>query len=412
MSAAPVLHAFAGYGIELEYMIVDRDTLSVRPVADELLRRAAGAGVAELKRGRLCWSNELVMHLIELKNASPDPGLESLSAEFQSEVGYINRLLEPLGARLMPTAMHPRMNPLAETRLWPHDDAVIYRTYDRIFGCKGHGWANLQSMQLNLPFAGNAEFARLHAAIRLVLPILPALAASSPIAEGRPAGFLDFRMETYRTNQAKIPSTIERVIPNTVSSRAEYQATIMAPMYREIAPYDPDGVLRHEWLNVRGASPRFDRKAIEVRVLDMQECPQADLAIAAAVTAVVRTLYDAEWPPLPMQQAIGTDHLVSVLHACTRDAELAVIDDAGYLRLLGFPDPLCKAGELWRHLIETTSLGGSAHWHEPLRVMLDRGPLARRILRAVGPGCSKTRLHAVYRELCDCLAEGRMFVDG
>ena len=80
---------------------------------------------------------------------------------------------------------------------------VIYQTYDRIFGCKAHGWANLQSMHLNLPFADDAEFARLHAAIRLVLPIIPALAASSPIADGRPTGFMDIRMEAYRTHSGE-----------------------------------------------------------------------------------------------------------------------------------------------------------------------------------------------------------------
>lgn len=406
MSAPPVLHAFKGYGIEIEYMIVDRQTLSVLPVADELLRRAA-----EVQRGKFCWSNELALHLVEIKNARPDPALEPLSAAFLAEVRSIDRRLESLGARLMPTAMHPWMDPRAETRLWPHHDALIYQTYDRIFGCKAHGWANLQSMQLNLPFANDAEFARLHAAIRLVLPIIPVLAASSPIAEGRPAGFLDFRMEAYRTHQVKIPSTIGKVIPDTATSRAEYQAKILAPMYQEIAPFDPDGVLRHEWLNVRGASPRFARKAIEIRVIDVQECPQADLAIAAAVTAVVRAIYAANWSSLPMQQAIGTDALANALRACICDAEQAVIGDAGYLRLLGFPDRQCQAGELWRHLIEATSLDDSAHWSEPLRVMLKRGPLARRILRAVGPDCSKTRLDEVYRELCDCLEAGRMFVD-
>ncbi len=410
MSVPSVLHAFTGYGVELEYMIVDRQTLSVQPVADELLRLAAGACVTDVKRGRFGWSNELALHLVELKNVNPDPTLEPLPAAFQAEVLAINRLLEPLGARLMPTAMHPWMDPLAETRLWPHDNARIYQTYDRIFGCKAHGWANMQSMQLNLPFANDAEFARLHAAIRLVLPILPALAASSPIAEGRLTGFLDFRMETYRTHQAKIPSTIARVIPDTVASQADYHATIMAPMYREISPFDPDGILRHEWLNVRGASPRFERNAIEIRVVDTQECPQADLAIAAAVTAVVRAIYAAAWSPLSKQQAIGTGDLVNVLHACIRDAELAVIDNAEYLRLLGFPDRQCQAGELWRHLIEATLLDGSAHWREPLRVMLERGPLARRILRAVGTDGSKARLRAVYRELCDCLEAGRMFL--
>lgn len=411
MSASPTLRAFTGYGVELEYMIVDRQTLSVLPVADELLRQAAGAYVEEVKRGKFGWSNELALHVVELKNAHPDPALEPLPAAFQSEVMAINQLLESLDARLMPTAMHPWMEPFAETKLWPHDDAFIYQTYDRIFGCKAHGWANLQSMQLNLPFAGDAEFSRLHAAIRLVLPIIPALAASSPFAEGRPTGFMDFRMESYRTHQAKVLSTIDQVIPDTVTCRAEYRSKIMAPIYRDIVPFDPDGVLRHEWINARGAIPRFDRNAIEIRVIDLQECPQADLAIAAVTSAVIQALYHAEWSSLALQQAFGTDALVTILHACIREAEQAVIDDAGYLQLLGFPDRQCTAGELWRHLVEAMPAHGSGHWHEPLRVMLERGPLARRIVRAVGPDGPKERLQAVYRELCDCLEAGRMFVD-
>lgn len=411
MSAPVVLDAFAAYGIELEYMIVDRMTLSVLPAADELLRRAAGKDVAEVGRGKFAWSNEIVLHLVELKNARPAAVLEDLPAAFQAEVGAIERLLAPLGARLMPTAMHPWMMPGAETRLWPHENALIYQTYDRIFDCKTHGQANLQSMHLNLPFADDAEFARLHAAIRLLLPIIPALAASSPIAEGKARGYLDYRMEAYRTAVRRVPSAIGQVIPDTVNSRAEYQDRILAPLYRDIAAFDPDGVLRHEWLNVRGAIPRFERNAIEIRVIDVQECPQADLAIAAAVTAVVRELYDAKWAALSMQQAIATDTLANVLRACIRDADLAVIDDSDYLRLLGFPGRQCQAGELWRHLVEMTSLGRSECWRRPLQVMLERGPLARRILRAVGRDCAKVRLHEVYGELCECLASGEMFAE-
>ena len=50
----------------------------------------------------------------------------------------------------MPTAMHPWMNPRIETRIWQRENAEIYTAYDRIFDCNRHGWANLQSMQLNL----------------------------------------------------------------------------------------------------------------------------------------------------------------------------------------------------------------------------------------------------------------------
>jgi glutamate---cysteine ligase / carboxylate-amine ligase len=317
MKGSPALHAFTGYGIELEYMIVDRQTMAILPIADELLHKMAGAYVAEAQQGELAWSNELVLHVVELKNTKPVPVLAPLSNAFQAAVRHADQLLEPMGARLMPGAMHPWMDPRAETRLWPGDNAVIYQTYDRIFDCRRHGWANLQSMHVNLPFVGDAEFARLHAAVRLVLPILPALAASSPIAEGRFAGPLDFRMDAYLTHQLRVPSTIGQVIPETVASRAEYQARILAPMYRGIAPLDPEGNLQHEWLNVRGAVPRFTRNALEIRVIDLQECPQADLAVAAATVAVVQALYDARWAPLQAQQEIDTSD-TACLHSRRR----------------------------------------------------------------------------------------------
>jgi len=407
------LGAFAGYGIELEYMIVGRDSLAVMPIADELLHKAAGDQVDAVARGRFAWTNELVLHLVEIKNALPEAHLTGLAAGFQAEVRRIDELLAGFGARLMPSAMHPWMNPATETRLWPHQNAAIYLTYDRIFDCCAHGWANIQSMHLNLPFAGNAEFARLHAAVRLLLPILPALAASSPVADGHARAALDFRMECYRSHPARVPSLIGRIIPDNAASRAEFAATVLEPMYRDIAPIDPDGILRHEWLNTRGAIPRFDRNALEIRVIDMQECPQVDLAIAALTGAATRALYAGRWSALDAQQGCDTAVLAQILDACSRDAERAVISDAGYLALLGFPDGRCEAHELWRHLLaECVADPLLAEVNlDPLANILSRGPLARRILRALGADFSRQRLEVVYRELCDCLAAGRLFMD-
>lgn len=411
MQAAAALSAFAGYGIELEYMIVDRQTLSVLPVADTLLRAASGRNGTEVDRGRFGWSNEIVLHLVELKNRRPEPALESLAAGFQAEVAAVNRMLAPLGACLMPTAMHPWMDPASETRLWPHDNAPIYQAYDRLFDCRQHGQANLQSMHLNLPFADDDEFARLHAAVRLLLPILPAIAASSPFADGMPSAYQDARMAAYSTAVRRVPSVIGDVIPDTISNRAEYEAKVFAPMYRDIAPLDPDGVLQHEWLNARGAIPRFDRNAIEIRVIDVQECPLADLAIAALATSVVRALYDGRWAPLASQQAMGTANLAKILQACIRDADATRVDDAAYLQLLGFDGRSCSVGELWRHLAGTVASDRPEIWDAPLDVILEQGPLARRMLRAAGPTYSPSGLHELYRALCSCLEAGRMFVD-
>ena len=60
MVNAQLLPAFSGYGMELEYMIVDRECLSVMPIADQLLYRLAGRDVAEVQGVVLLESNEIV----------------------------------------------------------------------------------------------------------------------------------------------------------------------------------------------------------------------------------------------------------------------------------------------------------------------------------------------------------------
>jgi gamma-glutamyl:cysteine ligase YbdK (ATP-grasp superfamily) len=414
--SSPVLDSFMGYGIEIEYAIVSRDDLSVLPIADRLLCKAAGGtDAAEVERGMLGWSNEFVMHVIEIKNLRPSASLSYLCGRLQNEVRTANRMLREWHACLMPTAMHPWMDPAREARNWPHDPHGIYRTYARIFDTGTHGWANLQSMHLNLPFAGDEQFARLHAAVRLVLPIIPALAASSPIADGRPTGFADSRMEVYCSNADPVPEMAGSIVPEDVGTRAEYEDRILAPMYSAIAPHDPEGILRHEWLNSRGAIARFDRNAIEIRVIDTQECPQADLAIAAVVINAVHMLYSGQEAPLAAQRAIPTPTLARLLQTCIRDADLATIDDAAYLALFGYPAERCRARDLWRHLVRHMAHSEIVHaqsWRAQLDIMLEHGPLARRIEAALAGDYSMERLGVVYRRLCECLDEGAMFVPG
>lgn len=406
---------FEVYGVELEYMIVDADALAVRPIADEVLKAVAGTYQSEVEIGPLSWSNELALHVIELKTTEPAAALVPLAEMFQSHVGRINEILAPLGARLMPTAMHPWMEPLAELKLWPHEYSPVYEAYHRIFDCRGHGWANLQSVHLNLPFADDDEFGRLHAAIRLALPLLPALAASSPIADGRLTGLLDTRLDVYRTNALRVPSVTGQVVPEPVYTERDYQRLILEPMYADIAPLDPAGTLQHEWLNSRGAIARFDRRTIEIRVIDMQECPVADVAVCAATAAVLKALAAERWSDIAAQQSYPTEPLAALLLATTRDADRAEVSDPAYRRLFGLStDETCTAGQLWRHVIDELGLletraEGRASWQLPLRTILKQGPLARRIASAVGSNAAPDRLASVYGELCDCLTEGRMF---
>ena len=225
------LHLFQGFGIELEYMMVDKDTLAVKPITDEVLKHELGIYGSDFENGIVTWSNEMVLHVIELKSTHPELNFNALENAFADDIKRINAILDKHHAMLMPTAAHPFMNPLTETKLWPHDSNEVYELYNTIFNTQGHGWSNLQSTHLNLPFYDDEEFTKLHAAVRLILPILPALCASSPMLDGQLSGKLDTRLTYYKTNQSKIPSITGKVIPEAIFSKRNY----LNQVYEKIA---------------------------------------------------------------------------------------------------------------------------------------------------------------------------------
>ena len=104
--------------------------------------------------------------------------------------------------------------------------------------------------------------------------------------------------------------------------------------------------------------------------------------------------------------------LSTLLLRCIDGGERTVIEDPAYLRLFGVHKPRCRASELWAHLIEHC---GEEVCHQPslaraLDVVLDQGPLARRILRCLDGKSLPAALEGVYRRLCRCLNSGEMLL--
>ena len=411
MTDPPILGLFEGFGIELEYMIVDAATLAVKPCADRLLHLVGGGYDEEVDRGAVLWSNELALHVIEMKSNGPARSLSPLVPAFAEQVRDILDLLAPMGATLLPTGMHPWMVPARELRLWPHDNAEIYAAFHRIFGCEGHGFANLQSMHINLPFSSDAEFGRLHAAIRLVLPLIPGLAASSPLVEGRLTGTLDNRLEAYRTNCARIPSVTGLVVPEPVYSRASYEEQILEVIYRDLAELDPEGVLAHEWVNARGAIARFDRMAIEIRTADTQECPRADLAIAELVVAAVRCLCEYRHSDALAQESVPTELLARFHQDSVEHGGAATWPTREYLGLFGIDRERLSVRETWACLADQLLQRDQSTEarDRALAVILERGTLAERITAALKHAEHPSEARAVYHRLAECLAHGKSF---
>jgi len=410
------LHLGQGHGLELEYMLVDARTLDVRPIADRVLFAASGNQSGDHENGRISWSNELVRHVIELKTSAPEASFSGLAAAFQENVRAIAATLRPHGARLLPTGMHPWMDPRKETELWPFEYSEVYSTYDRLFDCRRHGWANLQSVHLNLSFAGDAEFARLHAALRLVLPLVPALAASTPVMEGSVTGRLDQRLEVYRTNAVRVPRMTGPIVPEPCFDEASYRRVILEPLQRDVAVIEPEGILEGEWLNARGAIARFDRGAIELRLIDSQECPAAELAVAWACTRLVQLLVEERTLPLAEQCAFATEPLHELLVRAITLGPAARVADPAWARAFGWRGAsLPNLGELLQDLAERQLfpvLVGLDELRTPLQTILREGTLSARIVRALGASPSRARLHETYSELAACLEEGRNFHAG
>jgi len=402
-------HLFEVFGIELEYMLINNSSFKVAPIVDTLLTKKAGKLSADIDNGKIAWSNELVAHVIELKTNGPTADLNALSSLFHTNVMEINQLLKAENSQLLPTACHPLMNPLTDTQLWKHSYSEVYELYNRIFNCKGHGWSNVQSTHINLPFYDDKEFEKLHAAIRIILPLIPGLSASSPILEGKKTGFKDTRLEYYKTNQKEIPEMTGLVIPERVFSKVDYYATIFEPIKRAIKPYDTKKILDHHFLNSRGAIARFDRNAIEIRLVDIQESPKADIAICVLIIEVLKLLVNKELGSLQQQKKWLKQDLFAILNPIIKDAETYTISNIEYLELFQLKDST-TVQKVWKHLYDIAKPNIDASHYEALDIILKEGTLATRILKAVNEDYSEKNIKQTFNKLASCLQENSLFI--
>ncbi|MDR6301139.1 carboxylate-amine ligase [Mesonia maritima] len=400
-------HLFEVVGIELEYMLVNAENLSVIPAVDEILTEKNGSLTSDIDNGEISWSNELVAHVIELKTNGPTDDHEKLSRAFYENIKEINKLLKPKGRQLLSTASHPLMNPKTETKLWKHTYSEVYALYNKIFDCSGHGWSNVQSMHLNFPFYNDEEFEKLHAAIRILLPIIPALTASSPIFEGKVTGFKDSRLEVYKNNQKEILQLTGKVIPERVFSKKAYQEEIFEPIQKAIKPYDAEGILDRHFLNSRGAIARFDRNAIEIRIIDIQECPKVDIAIADFIIKILQHL--VYFGNLELQKSWSESDLFEVFNEVIKKGEETTLQ-GDYLKIFDLPSDEISITEVWKHLFRQVSNQMRLENQEIILFILEQGCLSTRIISALEDDFSTENIQKIYHELASCLAKNKLFI--
>ena len=357
-------------GLELEYPIVDRD-LNVKPLVEPAFRVLAGRGTSDVDLGAIGFSNEFADHVFELKTQLPLRSFTQIEELLYEGVQrFVAVLRDEFDARLFPTGMHPWFDPM-NARLWTRSGLRVYTTYARLFNVRTHGWMNVHASHLNLPFGTEAETVAMHNACALLVPYLPAIAASSPMYDGQLQPVADGRMDFLTRIQARIPESCGRMVPEFIESFADYRKNILQPMYAALDKKQDASAIRYEFFNTRAAILRFSRKALEIRVLDTQECVKMDVAVAAftkyALEYLTNELLEARIE-LPDHAALvadfraciaeGTTATVrashiggdenktarDVLHALSAGAKrYAPADEVGYLELI---DRVIERGSL------------------------------------------------------------------
>jgi glutamate---cysteine ligase / carboxylate-amine ligase len=274
-----------------------------------------------------------------------------------------------------------------------------------------------------------------------VLALIPAIAAASPVLDGVVQPNLCERMERYRVNSRRVPAVAGGLIPEVVRTRRAYEGELLAGIYRDLAPLDPEGTLRHEWVNARGPLPGSSGEPSRSGSSMPRRRP-LDLAVLRLVVTAVRRLAEAALAE-GGRGATGaggaggtggalerpaTDELRALLAETTRVGERAALAGpraprsrrealAPALDLLGVATLRPRdAGELWAAVAEVGGVEGAG-----VRTLLEQGPLARRLLRALGEGASggaepppgfapsRAALRECWEEVADAFRGNRAF---
>ncbi|MEM2099290.1 MAG: glutamate-cysteine ligase family protein [Candidatus Bathyarchaeia archaeon] len=286
-------------GPEHEFSLVN-DELKALPIADMVIKDFCGRTVNFVELPNFTFGKELQLHVMEIKANKPFKSPEIFEETMQNAVTTLLVFLEKKhNATLLGTGMHPLLK-LDETRVWPHRHRKIYQAFSKIFNLTQHGWLNIQSFHLNLPYSKETHGVKLHNLLAEICTYLPAITASSPIYEGTLGSNMDNRLYFYKLNQKEVPSITGDIIPEPVTSFTQYHKDVIGRYSRDLAKAGADKtILFKEWVNSRGVIFRFDRAALEVRVIDEQECIKSDVAISCFIRAALRRLMAENIETLP-----------------------------------------------------------------------------------------------------------------
>ncbi len=251
-------------GVEEEYLIVDAETLGLRPVVDSILPRA------QLRVGDDRVTSEMLAALIEVETSVCER-LDQIGDEVGSLRVQVAAAASEKGRRILASGTHPFST-------WRGQAVTDDERYHRL----AEDYQQLAREQLICGahvhvFVGDRDVAiRIIDRTRPWLPVLLALTANSPFWEGLDTGYASYRIavfDRWPTSGAPIP----------LGSRAAYDEVVDALVATGSIP----DASQLYW-DVR-PSDRFE--TIEFRIADVCATVEETVMLAGLARSLTRTCH-------------------------------------------------------------------------------------------------------------------------
>lgn len=347
-----------GVGVELEFFVVDRETLRPQDHLDLLLEGMRPGSVKP----------EIAREHVELVTP-PVASLRELEDHARRLVEAAGALLADVGAALLPLALH-------DGARFTLTDLPRYRRLIEVFGPSF--WENASTIladQVNLGATDEDQAFRIFRAVRAHLPLFVGLSAASPFVDWAANGIASNRMHRYDACTVRHPGL--GGVPPDLRSMADY-----------LEHLERQPVLPHPNMFYRYARPMPQRGvAVEIRCIDKQPTLGDFLALTALAQAVAaealanRTPTDDPVSADPTRDRSPSGKRLTADFRRARDR--GVLDREGWSRRL---DAL--AGHLPPY---------ERSYLEPLRRSLDAGPPAARLVASF----ERRGMRSVLRELVE-----------
>jgi carboxylate-amine ligase len=250
-------------GLEEEFSILDRQTLDMLPLFEQL-RDAAQASDTLLYEHI---TGELISSEIEIiSGAGAD--LNDALARQRERRKRLFALAEAQGVALGATGTHP----WADYRKQPIIDTEHYRRVED--GLKYVAWRNNTfSLHVHLGVRDLDRAVRVCDRLRPVLPLLLAISTNSPYLDGRDSGLQSARTQSFTKSFPRCG------IPDAFGGWQAYREYIEFLMRtRSIVEFT------QVWWSVR---PHFSFGTVEVRICDVQATAQESDALASLIAACI-----------------------------------------------------------------------------------------------------------------------------